>query len=89
MGQDHAGAVTAQFGPQARAYVESAVHAGGADLEALGAILAAEPPARALDLGTGGGHVAYLMARHAAGVVAAPLTGAGTRSRSARPRRRR
>lgn len=38
MEKDHAGAVAAQFGPQARAYVESAVHAGGADLEALGAI---------------------------------------------------
>ena len=64
----------AQFGPQARAYVESAVHAGGADLEALGGILAAAPPTRALDLGTGGGHVAYLMAGHAAEVVAADLS---------------
>lgn len=74
MGKDHAGAVAAQFGPQAQAYVASAVHAGGPDLEALGQILAAATPGRALDLGTGGGHVAYLMAGHAAEVVATDLS---------------
>jgi ubiquinone/menaquinone biosynthesis C-methylase UbiE len=31
-------------------------------------------PARALDLGTGGGHVAYLMARHAGSVTASDLS---------------
>jgi hypothetical protein len=31
----HQKVVEAQFGPQARAYVESAVHASGADLDAV------------------------------------------------------
>jgi ubiquinone/menaquinone biosynthesis C-methylase UbiE len=59
-----------QFGPNAQAYVESAVHAGGADLEALARLAGDARPAHALDLGTGGGHVAYALARHAARVTA-------------------
>lgn len=70
----HEKVVEAQFGPQARAYVESAVHAKGEDLDALEAIVRELRPARALDLGTGGGHVAYLLARHATEVVAADLS---------------
>ncbi len=64
----------AQFGPRAKAYVDSAVHATGADLDALEAIVRAAAPARALDLGAGGGHVSYLMARHARSVTAADLS---------------
>lgn len=60
----------AQFGPRAAAYVESAVHSQGADLEALSAIAAAHAGRRALDLGCGGGHVAYRLASHFAEVVA-------------------
>lgn len=74
MERAHAGVVDAQFGPRARAYVESAVHAKGADLEALEFLLARLRPPKALDLGTGGGHVAYLMARHAGQVTAADLS---------------
>ena len=70
----HEKVVEAQFGPRARAYVESAVHAAGADLEALEAVVRERRPRRALDLGTGGGHVAYLMARWATEVVAADLS---------------
>jgi ubiquinone/menaquinone biosynthesis C-methylase UbiE len=63
-----------QFGPQAKAYVESAVHAGGADLEALSQIVQAAAPAHALDLGTGGGHVAYRLAAHAGRATACDLS---------------
>jgi ubiquinone/menaquinone biosynthesis C-methylase UbiE len=64
----------AQFGPQASAYVSSALHATGEDLERLRALAAAMPGARALDLGAGGGHVAYALAAHAGQVVACDLS---------------
>ncbi len=70
----HDAVVTGQFGPRADAYVESAVHAGGEDLAALEAHVSRARPGRALDLGCGGGHVAYLMARHAARVAAVDLS---------------
>jgi SAM-dependent methyltransferase len=70
----HEKVVEDQFGPQAKAYVESAVHATGEDLDALEAVVRKVAPAHALDLGTGGGHVAYLMARHANKVMAADLS---------------
>ncbi|ALN75681.1 MULTISPECIES: class I SAM-dependent methyltransferase [unclassified Aureimonas] len=63
-----------QFSPQADAYVASPVHAGGADLDRMRALAAARRPARALDLGTGGGHVAYALAPHARTVVACDLS---------------
>ncbi|MFE1601392.1 class I SAM-dependent methyltransferase [Methylobacterium sp. ID0610] len=70
----HETLVTAQFGPRAAAYVESAVHATGEDLAALDAIAARAAPRRALDLGCGGGHVAYVLARHARAVAACDLS---------------
>jgi ubiquinone/menaquinone biosynthesis C-methylase UbiE len=70
----HEKAVAAQFGPRAKAYVESAVHAGGADLEALKAIVSDARPEQALDVGAGGGHVSYLMAAHARRVTACDLS---------------
>lgn len=70
----HERIVQAQFGPRAKAYVESAVHAQGADLDALEQVVGALRPQRALDLGAGGGHVSYLLARHAAEVTAADLS---------------
>lgn len=76
MSRTHETVVQDQYGPRAQAYVESAVHARGADLDALEAIVREIRPAHALDLGTGGGHVAYLMARHAARVTASDLSGA-------------
>jgi ubiquinone/menaquinone biosynthesis C-methylase UbiE len=75
VGQQHENVVEAQFGPRANAYVESAVHSRGPDLEALGTVVARARPERALDIGTGGGHVAYLLARHARSVVATDLSG--------------
>jgi SAM-dependent methyltransferase len=74
MNKAHEQLVDAQFGPRAKAYVESAVHARGPDLEALEVVVSGVRPARALDLGTGGGHVAYLMARHAGSVTASDLS---------------
>ncbi len=74
MSQIHEQLVAAQFGPRAQAYVESAVHASGPDLAQLDAALRRSPVARALDLGAGGGHVAYLMARFAKNVVACDLS---------------
>jgi SAM-dependent methyltransferase len=69
--QEHANLVTAQFGPRAAAYVASAVHAGGADLEQLSAFAARGPAnARALDLGCGGGHAAFHIAPHVGQMVA-------------------
>lgn len=72
--QEHERVVQAQFGPRAQAYVESAVHAGGEDLDRLEALARAIAPRRALDLGCGGGHVAYRLARHAAAVTACDLS---------------
>ncbi len=70
----HEKSVASQFGPRAKAYVDSAVHAQGADLDALRAVVRESRPERALDLGTGGGHVSYLMAPHAGKVMAADLS---------------
>jgi len=74
MPKHHDSVVEAQFGPRAQAYVDSAVHAQGPDLEALSAIAADRKPRHALDLGTGGGHVAYALSPHASQVTAADLS---------------
>jgi ubiquinone/menaquinone biosynthesis C-methylase UbiE len=74
MPKHHDSVVEAQFGPRAQAYVDSAVHAQGADLEALSAIAADRKPQHALDLGTGGGHVSYALSPHARQVTAADLS---------------
>ena len=63
-----------QFGPRATAYVESAVHAQGQDLLDLAALTEKAAPAHAIDLGCGGGHVAYTMAKYAKKVTAADLS---------------
>jgi ubiquinone/menaquinone biosynthesis C-methylase UbiE len=74
MTRAHDAVVDDQFGPRAEAYVQSAVHAGGHDLDALEELARRTAPARALDLGTGGGHVAYRLARHAGAVTACDLS---------------
>lgn len=74
MTRTHDDLVQDQFGPRAHAYVESAVHAAGEDLDALEAIAARHAPEHALDLGSGGGHVAYRLARHAGTVTACDLS---------------
>jgi SAM-dependent methyltransferase len=72
MSKAHERIVEAQFGPRAKAYVESAVHSQGADLEAIGTL--AQNAELALDLGAGGGHVSYALARHARRVIATDLS---------------
>lgn len=74
MTRSHDTLVEDQFGAQAQAYVQSSVHAQGEDLDALEAIARRETPARAIDLGTGGGHVSYRLARHAGKVTAVDIS---------------
>ncbi len=72
--RDHASHVVDQFGAQAAAYVASAVHAGGVDLDRIGSLIRGMPGARALDLGCGGGHVAFAAAAAGAAVTAYDLS---------------
>ena len=74
MSRAHEKVVDEQFGPRARAYVESAVHSAGHELDALEALVREAAPAHALDLGCGGGHVAYRLAKHAQRVTATDLS---------------
>lgn len=66
--------VVGQYATQAQAYLTSAVHASGEDLAALAALARGHGGARVLDMGTGGGHVAYAIAPHVAQVVAYDIT---------------
>ena len=63
-----------QFGARASAYLSSAVHAQGQDLDALAALARERPHARVLDLGCGGGHVTFAVAPHAREVIACDLS---------------
>ena len=74
MSEAHARRVQAQFGESAAAYVTSAGHAAGEDLDQLLAWGAARRPDRVLDLATGGGHTALRFAELARRVVAVDLT---------------
>ena len=56
--------VVDQFGARAGDYLTSTVHAAGEDLAALAALAHGRAGARVLDMGTGGGHVAYAIAPH-------------------------
>ena len=62
------------YAPRARDYVSSAVHSAGADLDQVEEFLRAWRPARALDLGSGGGHVSYRAAPWAGTVTAVDPT---------------
>jgi SAM-dependent methyltransferase len=64
----------AAYAPRAADYVASAVHASGADLDQIDALLAGQGIATVLDLGCGGGHVSYRAAPHVARVVACDVT---------------
>jgi SAM-dependent methyltransferase len=66
--------VNDQFGPQAASYLASAVHARGEDLQSLREIIDHRPDALALDLGCGGGHVAFLLAPRVRQVTAYDLS---------------
>jgi SAM-dependent methyltransferase len=72
--RSHVRHVVDQFGAQAAAYVTSAVHAAGADLDRIGALVRARTGARVLDLGCGGGHVAFTAAAAGADVTAYDLS---------------
>lgn len=68
------GLAQSQFGEMSAAYVESTVHAAGADLQTIAARALVAAPRHALDLGAGGGHVGYAMAPHAAQVMACDVS---------------
>ena len=73
-GRTQEAVVEQQFGAVANAYLTSAVHAQGEDLTALAALAHGQSGARALDMGCGGGHVAYAVAPHVAQIVAYDLS---------------
>ena len=66
--------VQAQFGQSAQAYVTSAGHAGGEDLERLVAWGRRRGAGRVLDVATGGGHTALAFAGFTPAVIATDLT---------------
>lgn len=66
--------VQQQFGPNAAHYRASHVHAKGASLERLVALVAPEPDWQVLDVATGAGHTAAAFAPHVAHVTAADIT---------------
>lgn len=63
-----------RFGPRADAYRASPTHAEGRDLDLLVEWLDPQPAERALDVATGGGHVALALARNGADVDACDIT---------------
>jgi ubiquinone/menaquinone biosynthesis C-methylase UbiE len=66
--------VQEQFGKNAARYLTSAPHAKGASLERLVALTAPQKDWHALDVATGGGHVAYTFAPKVARVWATDIT---------------
>ena len=70
----HEAVVNAQFGARAAAYLSSAVHAAGGDLDALAALLRGQSEARVLDVGCGAGHVSFAVAPQVHEVVACDLS---------------
>jgi SAM-dependent methyltransferase len=66
--------VQAQFAPAAQAYVTSATHAHGGDLQRLVALAAPRGHEMALDVATGGGHTALAFAPKVRHVIASDLT---------------
>lgn len=73
---NHDAAVLEQYDSRAEAYLASAVHAAGADLERMADLIGHRPDAVALDMGCGGGHVAFRMAGQVGKVVAYDLSAA-------------
>ena len=67
--------VSARFSPRAEAYLQSTVHASGEDLEQMVRLIGARPGAVALDMGCGGGHVAFRLASLVDQVIAYDLSG--------------
>ncbi|MDB5726052.1 MAG: ubiE [Novosphingobium sp.] len=71
---DHHHETIQHYGPRASAYVLSAVHASGPDLDQMEGLLSAKRSGRVLDLGCGGGHVSYRAAQYADEVIACDVT---------------
>jgi SAM-dependent methyltransferase len=69
----HEALVGGQFGARAAAYLGSAVHAQGADLQALAGLVERRSQAQVLDLGCGAGHVSFHVAPHVGAVIAYDL----------------
>jgi ubiquinone/menaquinone biosynthesis C-methylase UbiE len=67
-------AVRHQYGAVGNAYVTSAGHATGRDLERMVFLSDASPDTRMLDIATGGGHVARAFAPYVRSIVASDLT---------------
>ncbi|QHB33609.1 methyltransferase domain-containing protein [Yersinia canariae] len=70
----HKDAVERQFGDQANAYLTSAVHAQGKDLQRLATLLQPHANARLLDLGCGAGHASFAAAAAVKSVVSYDLS---------------
>lgn len=70
----HEQVVQRQFGEQANAYLNSAVHAQGSEFALLQAEVAGRSDARVLDLGCGAGHVSFQVAPLVGEVVAYDLS---------------
>lgn len=66
--------VAEQFGNTAAAYLNSAVHSTGADLEAVKAIVQRYKAPIVMDLGCGAGHISFAVAPYAETVVAYDLS---------------
>lgn len=66
--------VQEQFGKTAAHYLTSKPHALGKSLERLVALTSPQPDWKALDVATGGGHVAYTFAPHVARMWATDIT---------------
>lgn len=74
-GRSQAENVQSQFGPRAKSYLTSAVHAQGEDLAHFAAMLAEEGAGtRVLDMGCGGGHMSFAAAPFVREVVAYDLS---------------
>ncbi|ATZ94499.1 class I SAM-dependent methyltransferase [Dickeya fangzhongdai] len=72
--KSHQQSVEQQFGEQASAYLNSAVHAQGEDLAELARRLQGKNHASVLDLGCGAGHVSFTVASLVGNVVACDLS---------------
>lgn len=74
MSNHHEALVKSQFGGQAAAYLQSNVHAQGADLRRLSEWLADDGEATLLDVGCGAGHASFTAAAQVAQVTAYDLS---------------
>ncbi|MES1994430.1 MAG: class I SAM-dependent methyltransferase [Pseudomonadota bacterium] len=72
--ENHNAIVSAQFSPQAHAYLASATHAAGEDLDQMAGLIGERKDAIALDMGCGAGHAAFRLAPRVKKVVACDLS---------------